>query len=295
MAPLVSHAKILAPIPRGNRRLAPAPPAAGGFLRALFPSRRSRPPPEKDELLRLIADQRRGLDTQSDPSRLADIVSCIDALAAAAPGSDADKLSGTWRLLWTTEHEQLFIVRNAPFFRTAAGDVLQVIDVPGGALNNVITFPPSGAFVVNGSIEIQPPQRVYTRYVEREQLGGPVSALWERMGSDSILLLPPWNAGRICSAMRREFNLPCLNFPGSSRSRTTYGEALGGQALPDQVLEPLQRIEGKGSPCEKGRSMTLPCVVICDLVSHGHRPDGSQQSSTKSSKTRRTEPAGGRG
>uniref|UniRef100_A0A0E0H3Y7 Plastid lipid-associated protein/fibrillin conserved domain-containing protein n=1 Tax=Oryza nivara TaxID=4536 RepID=A0A0E0H3Y7_ORYNI len=265
MAPLVSHAKILAPIPRGNRRLAPAPPAAGGFLRALFPSRRSRPPPEKDELLRLISDQRRGLDTQSDPSRLADIVSCIDALAAAAPGSDtvsdADKLSGTWRLLWTTEHEQLFIVRNAPFFRTAAGDVLQV----------------------------------YTRYVEREQLGGPVSALWERMGSDSILLLPPWNAGRICSAMRREFNLPCLNFPGkillntwfnfccivnapchlrkttagSSRSRTTYGEALGGQALPDQVLEPLQRIEGKGSPCEKGRSMTLPCVVICDLVSHG--------------------------
>uniref|UniRef100_A0A0D9ZNY1 Plastid lipid-associated protein/fibrillin conserved domain-containing protein n=1 Tax=Oryza glumipatula TaxID=40148 RepID=A0A0D9ZNY1_9ORYZ len=251
MAPLVSHAKILAPIPRGNRRLAPAPPAAGGFLRALFPSRRSRPPPEKDELLRLIADQRRGLDTQSDPSRLADIVSCIDALAAAAPGSDtvsdADKLSGTWRLLWTTEQEQLFIVRNAPFFRTAAGDVLQVIDVPGGALNNVITFPPSGAFVVNGSIEIQPPQRVYTRYVEREQLGGPVSALWERM------------------------------------------------ALPDQVLEPLQRIEGKGSPCEKGRSMTLPCVVICDLVSHGHRPTGSQQSSTKSSKTRRTEPAGGRG
>uniref|UniRef100_A0A0E0KTM2 Plastid lipid-associated protein/fibrillin conserved domain-containing protein n=1 Tax=Oryza punctata TaxID=4537 RepID=A0A0E0KTM2_ORYPU len=186
MAPLVSHAQILAPIPRGNRRLAPArPPAAGGFLRALFPSRRSRPPPAKDELLRLIADQHRGLDTQSDPSRLADIVSCIDALAASAPGddtvSDANKLSGTWRLLWTTEQEQLFIVRNAPFFRTAAGDVLQVIDVPGGALNNVITFPPSGAFVVNGSIEIQPPQRVYTRYVEREQLGGSFSALWERM------------------------------------------------------------------------------------------------------------------
>jgi len=74
------------------------------------------------------------------------------------------KLSGTWRLLWTTEQEQLFIVRNAPFFRTAAGDVLQVIDVPGGALNNVITFPPSGAFVVNGVIEVQPPQRVNFRF-----------------------------------------------------------------------------------------------------------------------------------
>ncbi|XP_015691534.2 probable plastid-lipid-associated protein 11, chloroplastic [Oryza brachyantha] len=173
MAPLVSHshaaAQILAPLPRGNRRLAPAPPpAAAGFLRGLFPSRAPRPPPAKDDLLRLIADQRRGLDTQSDPARLPDIVSCIDALAASAPGadtvSDADKLSGTWRLLWTTEQEQLFIVRNAPFFRTAAGDVLQVIDVPGGALNNVITFPPAGAFVVNGSIEIQPPQRVNFRF-----------------------------------------------------------------------------------------------------------------------------------
>jgi len=121
------------------------------------------------DILRLIADQGRGLETQSDPARLADIVSCVDALAAVSPGadtvSDAAKLSGTWRLLWTTEQEQLFIVRNAPFFRTAAGDVLQVIDVPGGALNNVITFPPSGAFVVNGVIEVQPPQRVNFRQV----------------------------------------------------------------------------------------------------------------------------------
>jgi hypothetical protein len=56
-------------------------------------------------------------------------------------------------------------VRNAPFFRTAAGDVLQVINVPDGALDNVITFPPSGAFVVNGEIEVQPPQRVNFRQV----------------------------------------------------------------------------------------------------------------------------------
>ncbi|PAN39461.1 hypothetical protein PAHAL_7G244600 [Panicum hallii] len=168
MAPLLSQAvpKTFAPpIPRARHRLAPKPPSAAAFLRGLFPAR---PPPAKAELLRLIADQGRGLQTQSDPARLADIVSCIDALAAVSPGvdtvSDAAKLSGTWRLLWTTEQEQLFIVRNAPFFRTAAGDVLQVIDVPGGALNNVITFPPSGAFVVNGDIEVQPPQRVNFRF-----------------------------------------------------------------------------------------------------------------------------------
>jgi hypothetical protein len=168
MAPLLSvHSAATAPITRGRQRLAPKPPAAAAFLRGLFPSR---PPPVKADLLRLIADQRRGLATQSDPSRLADIVSCIDALAASAgPGadtvSDAARLSGTWRLLWTTEREQLFIVQNAPTFRTAGGDVLQVIDVPGGALNNVITFPPSGAFVVDGDIEIQPPQRVNFRRV----------------------------------------------------------------------------------------------------------------------------------
>lgn len=164
MAPLLSQNFFAPPIPRARHRLAPRPPSAASFLRGLFPAR---PPPAKAELLRLIADQGRGLETQSDPARLADIVACIDALAAVSPGvdtvSDAAKLSGTWRLLWTTEQEQLFIVRNAPFFRTAAGDVLQVIDVPGGALNNVITFPPSGAFVVNGDIEVQPPQRVNFR------------------------------------------------------------------------------------------------------------------------------------
>ncbi|WVZ86648.1 hypothetical protein U9M48_033399 [Paspalum notatum var. saurae] len=170
MAPLFSHAAPQSitppPTPRARHRLAPRPPSAAAFLRRIFPAR---PPPAKADLLRLIADQDRGLETQSDPSRLADIVGCIDALAAVSPGadtvSDAEKLSGTWRLLWTTEQEQLFIVRNAPFFRTAAGDVLQVIDVPGGALNNVITFPPSGAFVVNGDIEVQPPQRVNFRQV----------------------------------------------------------------------------------------------------------------------------------
>ncbi|KAG2567867.1 probable plastid-lipid-associated protein 11, chloroplastic [Panicum virgatum] len=168
MAPLLYQGvpKTFAPpISRARHRLAPRPPSAATFLRGLFPAR---PPPAKAELLRLIADQGRGLETQSDPARLADIVSCVDALAAVSPGadtvSDAAKLSGTWRLLWTTEQEQLFIVRNAPFFRTAAGDVLQVIDIPGGALNNVITLPPSGAFVVNGAIEVQPPQRVNFRF-----------------------------------------------------------------------------------------------------------------------------------
>ncbi|CDY25724.1 BnaC03g69510D [Brassica napus] len=47
-----------------------------------------------------------------------------------------------WSLLWTTEKEQLFIIEKAGIVGTRAGEVLQVIDVRKGTLNNVITFPP---------------------------------------------------------------------------------------------------------------------------------------------------------
>jgi hypothetical protein len=38
-------------------------------------------------------------------------------------------------------------------------NLLQVIDVEEGTLQNVITFPPSGAFVVSSAISIAGPQR----------------------------------------------------------------------------------------------------------------------------------------
>lgn len=74
-------------------------------------------------------------------------------------------LSGTWRMLWTTEKEQLFIIKNAYLFGTQTGDVLQVIDVDNRVLNNVITFPPSGVFFVRSSIHIASKQRVDFRCV----------------------------------------------------------------------------------------------------------------------------------
>lgn len=48
----------------------------------------------------------------------------------------------------------------ARWFGTAAGEVYQVIDVAGGSLQNVITFPPEGAFVVDSGIAVSGPQRV---------------------------------------------------------------------------------------------------------------------------------------
>jgi hypothetical protein len=52
----------------------------------------------------------------------------VGQLKAAQQGStttQASTLSATWKLLWTTEKETLFIVKNAPVFGTKAGGVYQ--------------------------------------------------------------------------------------------------------------------------------------------------------------------------
>ena len=120
----------------------------------------------KRHLLSLISDQDRGIKTQKDPARRASIVEAIDAMAVLGRDTvtTGASLSATWRLLWTTEKEQLFIVENARLFGTQAGDVLQMIDVEKMTLNNVITFPPDGVFFVRSGIEIASPQRVNFRY-----------------------------------------------------------------------------------------------------------------------------------
>ncbi|XP_027334817.1 probable plastid-lipid-associated protein 11, chloroplastic [Abrus precatorius] len=140
----------------------------------------------REHLLTLIADQERGLRTQKDPTQRAAIVEAIDTMAVVGSGSvtTGDSLSGTWRLLWTTEKEQLFIIEKAPLFGTRAGDVLQVIDVRKRTLNNVITFPPDGVFFVRSGIEIASPQRVNFRFTSAVLRG----KNWE-------MPLPPFGQG----------------------------------------------------------------------------------------------------
>lgn len=71
-----------------------------------------------------------------------------------------DAASGTWELVWTTEKETLFIVQNAKWLGTRAGGVYQVVDLEKGRLQNVITFPPEGAFIVDSAIAAEGAQRV---------------------------------------------------------------------------------------------------------------------------------------
>ncbi|CAN6460850.1 unnamed protein product [Victoria cruziana] len=140
----------------------------------------------RDDLLGLIADQERGIRTIGDASKRAQIVRAIDALGDEGKGTvtTGPSLSGTWRMLWTTEKEQLFIIRNASLFGTLAGDVLQVIDVEGRGLQNVITFPPSGVFFVRSVIQIASLQRVNFRFTSAVLRG----SSWE-------LPLPPFGQG----------------------------------------------------------------------------------------------------
>ncbi|KAL6981712.1 putative plastid-lipid-associated protein 11, chloroplastic [Sarracenia purpurea var. burkii] len=140
----------------------------------------------KRNLIDLISDQDRGLKTQNNPSKLSEIIKAIDAVAVLGGGTvtTGPSLSGTWRLLWTTEKEQLFIIKNAFLFGTRTGDVLQAIDVEKGILNNVITFPPHGVFFVRSTIEVASIQRVDFRFTSAVLRG----KNWE-------LPLPPFGQG----------------------------------------------------------------------------------------------------
>lgn len=82
----------------------------------------------RDDLLGLIQTEERGLKTQHQPSKRAQIVKAVEALAVLGceQTTTDERLSGTWRMLWTTEKEQLFIVEKAPLLGTQAGDILQV-------------------------------------------------------------------------------------------------------------------------------------------------------------------------
>lgn len=107
------------------------------------------------DILRLTESADKGLRTT--PQQLVEIKQAFAELEEAGQKSYADP-SGTWKLLWTTEKETLFIIKNAKFFNTAAGDVYQVIDTANNSLQNVITFPPEGAFIVNSDIDWIPGQ-----------------------------------------------------------------------------------------------------------------------------------------
>ncbi|KAI8475856.1 MAG: plastid lipid associated protein [Monoraphidium minutum] len=117
------------------------------------------------QLLDAIGSTERGVATSE--AAKAKIMAAVEELKHAGSGTtttSAAALSATWKLLWTTEKESLWIIKNAGLFRTKAGDVFQVIDVDAGRLQNVVTFPPQGAFIVDSSIKVEGPQRTTFKF-----------------------------------------------------------------------------------------------------------------------------------
>ncbi|KIZ03869.1 putative plastid-lipid-associated protein 11, chloroplastic [Monoraphidium neglectum] len=94
-------------------------------------------------------------------------MAAVEELKRAGAGettTTATTLSATWKLVWTTEKETLWIIQNSGLFGTKAGDVFQVIDVDAGRLQNVVTFPPQGAFIVDSGIQVDGPQRTTFKF-----------------------------------------------------------------------------------------------------------------------------------
>lgn len=56
------------------------------------------------------------------------LVNQLQADSSNSVTTDSELLSATWRLLWTTEKETQFILKNAGLFGTCAGDVYQVLN-----------------------------------------------------------------------------------------------------------------------------------------------------------------------
>lgn len=116
---------------------------------------------QSDEILQQIItiaeETNRGIDTT--PGQLRELKACFSKLRDLTSKGESlrnlnpKSLDATWRLLWTTEKEILFILKYASIFGTQAGQVYQVIDLNSNRLQNCIEFPPEGAFVVDSYID----------------------------------------------------------------------------------------------------------------------------------------------
>lgn len=142
-------------------------------------------PPALLDLLDVIQDGERGLAVSKEgQAAVRKYVAELQEVYGYHTTTRDDLLSANWELLYTTERETLWILENAHRFGTRAGPVYQVIDVRGRKLQNVITFPPQGMFVVDSSIEVSHSKRVDFKFT-----GATLKT------PDRVFKLPPFGKG----------------------------------------------------------------------------------------------------
>jgi PAP_fibrillin len=79
-----------------------------------------------DQLISLAEETQLG--TKTDPTTKKELLRLVDELQEAQSGAVTtdSRINATWKLLWTTEKETLFIIQTAWLFGTKAGGVYQV-------------------------------------------------------------------------------------------------------------------------------------------------------------------------
>lgn len=111
---------------RRSRALTVRPAAFFDFLKgALTPTSKPKTNKTVAELLQAVEPTQRGLATSKEDAEA--IMALVEELQAQSESevTTGPTLSGTWKLLWTTEKETLWILKNAGIFGTSAGDVYQ--------------------------------------------------------------------------------------------------------------------------------------------------------------------------
>eukprot|EP00216_Chloropicon_sp_CCMP2111_P005320 CAMPEP_0198238620 /NCGR_PEP_ID=MMETSP1446-20131203/4242_1 /TAXON_ID=1461542 ORGANISM="Unidentified sp, Strain CCMP2111" /NCGR_SAMPLE_ID=MMETSP1446 /ASSEMBLY_ACC=CAM_ASM_001112 /LENGTH=191 /DNA_ID=CAMNT_0043921077 /DNA_START=17 /DNA_END=589 /DNA_ORIENTATION=+ len=111
--------------------------------------------PNRDimDLLGIAEESKRGIDLSSKQK------SRVEAICSRLNGDVTDidvksNLSATWKMLFTTEKETLFILKTAGFFGNKS-EVFQTISVPLQKLQNLIRLDSSSSFVVDSTISFE--------------------------------------------------------------------------------------------------------------------------------------------
>jgi hypothetical protein len=151
--------------------------------------------------------------TKTTPEAKKEILSLALALrddeAPLASGSAAaakQLLSGTWRQLYSTEKETLFIFTTiAPLFGVKGEEAYQVIDAEAGRLQNVITFSNGAAFVVESTLSVEEEEQDEDQD-EGEETGGPLPLRCTFRFTGATLKLPSGKAFKLPPAGKGWFD-----------------------------------------------------------------------------------------
>ena len=161
------------------------------------------------DILEIVERSTKGTTTSaSDEKEMKEMFSELGTISENED-LNPELLDGTWRLIWTTEKEILFIIKKggmAEFFGTKAGDVFQVIDLKEGKLQNCIEFPPEGSFVVDSVIEFDPESKRCSFEFQGARLNLPSRSIpLPPVGKSTFKTLFVSNSHRIAEDARGDF------------------------------------------------------------------------------------------